>query len=144
MIVLDGLHSQLAQENCYIFHGFETGLDGDVVRTFCDKLKASLHNADIDQLLICDRKLRKLANLAGIDWASIQMTKCDSSDEHKVSTKRGQMYNFISWMLMKLVNLTGIDWPFIQMTKYDSSNEQKVSTERGQKHDGPRWLGSHP
>ena len=69
--VFDFLKEQLKYDDCFIFHTLVTGLDKKVVEKLCNQQNEKLE-IDEDSVLEVERKMITIANLAFLDWNTIE------------------------------------------------------------------------
>ena len=68
--VLEAVEREYEGKDCFIFHSFTTGIDGEVVKQVCSEIKNQVANSKSNFRLMAaiERKLRRLAKLACVDW----------------------------------------------------------------------------
>ena len=81
--VLEALKKEYGEKNCFIFHSFGTGIDGDIVRHVCNKLRNQVNkaNSSFRQMAKVEQKLKRLAKLACIDWGQVEPTDKNLPDK---------------------------------------------------------------
>ena len=86
--VLEAVEKEYEGKDCFIFHSFTTGIDGEVVKQVCSEIKNQVANSksNFRQMAAIERKLRRLAKLACIDWVQVEPSDQNLSDKDFLSS----------------------------------------------------------
>ena len=86
--VLEAVQREYEGKDCFIFHSFTTGIDGEVVKQVCSEIKNQVVNSksNFRQMAAIERKLRRLAKLACVDWVQVEPSDQNLSDKDFLSS----------------------------------------------------------